>query len=254
MYKRQATINDSPPGAVFAQTILGVSLNDADVRDEIDDQTAPVVLPLASGFLGEFVAYGGCLGINRFDSIAPLAGAVRGHGFEIPGTGQVYPNLAASVIYDRVDGLGDRKIDVTFPFGLVFVRDRLDHPSGDPLSARSILLEEVLSAVGSYYPPYQVTSAPDLRRAELAVFPSPFNPRTTVSLVVPRSGAVRVEVFDLRGRRVRTLFAGEVAAAGEMSWVWEGRDDAGASVASGVYVVRAAGSDFDEKTKVALVR
>jgi len=69
-------------------------------------------------------------------------------------------------------------------------------------------------------------------------FPNPFNPTTTIRYVVPEPGAtVRLDVYDLAGRHVRTLASG-ATAPGEHVAVWDGRDDAGRVVGSGVYFCR----------------
>ncbi|MBA4377294.1 MAG: hypothetical protein C0395_01320 [Gemmatimonas sp.] len=71
----------------------------------------------------------------------------------------------------------------------------------------------------------------------LAAYPNPFNPRTTVRWEAAAAGLRALEVFDARGRRVRTLAGGGGdAARGEA--VWDGRDDAGRPGAAGVYLVR----------------
>ena len=64
--------------------------------------------------------------------------------------------------------------------------------------------------------------------------PNPFNPRTTLRFELP-TGVHRAELslFDVRGRRVRTLLDGEAPERGEV--VWDGRDDGGSEVASGSY-------------------
>jgi hypothetical protein len=65
--------------------------------------------------------------------------------------------------------------------------------------------------------------------------PNPFNPSTQIGFVLPRPSAVRLDIFDLAGRQVRRLFAGSLEA-GRWLLPWDGRDDAGGRVASGVYV------------------
>jgi hypothetical protein len=68
--------------------------------------------------------------------------------------------------------------------------------------------------------------------------PNPFNPRTRIAYEVPVGGArVLLEVFDLRGRRVRTLVDGH-QEAGRRSSDWDGRDASGRAVASGTYLYR----------------
>ena len=65
--------------------------------------------------------------------------------------------------------------------------------------------------------------------------PNPFNPSTTIQFTVGRSGPTRLFIVDVRGRRVREL-RNELLDAGVYSAKWDGRDDRGASVASGMYV------------------
>ena len=65
--------------------------------------------------------------------------------------------------------------------------------------------------------------------------PNPFNPSTRISFVVRERGPVRVVVYDLRGARVRELLSASVTA-GRHQLSWDGRDDLGREMASGVYV------------------
>ncbi len=67
--------------------------------------------------------------------------------------------------------------------------------------------------------------------------PNPFNPQTTISYRVAGAGDTELAIYDIGGRLVRTLWRGAVPA-GEHEVVWDGRDDAGALAASGVYVYR----------------
>ena len=68
--------------------------------------------------------------------------------------------------------------------------------------------------------------------------PNPFNPRTTIRFAVPeRSGAVSLDVYDAAGHRVRRLVQGRMAP-GTHALTWDGRDDAGRQVASGIYTYR----------------
>lgn len=71
----------------------------------------------------------------------------------------------------------------------------------------------------------------------LGASPNPFNPTTRLAFTVVESGSVNLVVYDLAGRLVRTLVAGELPA-GPQELVWDGRDDAGMRVASGAYVAR----------------
>ena len=75
-------------------------------------------------------------------------------------------------------------------------------------------------------------------------FPNPFNPGTTIRFELKEGSAVSVEVFDLTGQRVRTLADLGPLVAGHYEVAWDGRDERGEAVASGVYLyaLSAAGS------------
>ena len=242
---------DSAEGATYVQTTMGVTLNDADVRDEIDNQTAPKVTGLLPDFDTDFVAFGGCLGINQFDSISPQANAVAGHAFLSPGGAQ-YADPVASVVYDRQDGAGDRKVDITFPYGLIFVYSDVNS-AGTGLSARTELMSDIFTYLGVPASGGNVTSAPQARKADLSIVPNPFNPKTTVKFALPARGEASVKVYNLRGELVRTLHSG-VLDAGEHPFVWNGTDNDGRQVSSGVYLVNAVTQGFNATKKAVLVK
>lgn len=84
-------------------------------------------------------------------------------------------------------------------------------------------------------------------------FGNPFRNRSWFELGVPRATFVGVRVYDVAGRRVRTL-AEDVHAAGWHRVAWDGRDERGAHSAPGVYFVRMSAGSFAETRKVVLLR
>lgn len=80
-------------------------------------------------------------------------------------------------------------------------------------------------------------------------FPNPFYAATDIRFDLVRPGGVYAAVYDVRGRRVRQLLAGENLAAGPHGIAWDGRDDSGAEVPPGVYLclVRAEGGQGARK-------
>jgi hypothetical protein len=66
-------------------------------------------------------------------------------------------------------------------------------------------------------------------------YPNPFNPSTWISFTVPRLSDVRLEIYDLLGRKVRTFIKVRFSA-GSHEIEWDGLDDNGKSVGSGIYV------------------
>ena len=84
--------------------------------------------------------------------------------------------------------------------------------------------------------------------------PNPFSGGTTVRYDIPRDGlTAKIEIFDVSGRRVRVLVDGP-QSAGAKSVAWDGRDERGLNVASGVYYCRMAAADYDRSIKLLLVR
>ena len=84
-------------------------------------------------------------------------------------------------------------------------------------------------------------------------YPNPFNPRTTVAFDLARPGTVRLRVYSVDGRLVRTLLA-ESMPAGRHSVVWNGDDDSGRSVATGVYLLRMETPDMAQTRKMLLMQ
>jgi hypothetical protein len=81
--------------------------------------------------------------------------------------------------------------------------------------------------------------------------PNPMRSSSVFTVDVPRDGSARVEVFDVAGRRVRTIVAGDLPA-GSHELVFDGRDDAGRELPPGLYRVHA--RTASESSSRALVR
>lgn len=83
--------------------------------------------------------------------------------------------------------------------------------------------------------------------------PNPFNPTTKIRYDVPQSGGgVTLNIYDVSGRRVRTLVDGP-STAGAQTAIWDGRDDAGRRVASGVYFFRLQAPGYQATRKGVLI-
>jgi hypothetical protein len=68
-------------------------------------------------------------------------------------------------------------------------------------------------------------------------FPNPFNPLTTIEYSVAKSGPVRIVIFDVDGRRIKTL-VNENISPGRHRTIWDGRNERGVTVSSGIYFYR----------------
>jgi hypothetical protein len=71
-----------------------------------------------------------------------------------------------------------------------------------------------------------------------AARPNPFQTRTALAYDLPQQGRVSLRIYDISGRLVRSLIAGEVQAAGHHAAEWDGRDDAGTATVAGLYFGR----------------
>jgi hypothetical protein len=125
------------------------------------------------------------------------------------------------------------RVDQAREFAIaVFRRDPVSTTAPTPLAPATYLLElDESTAVDDD----AVASSARIRTGPPR--PNPFNPRTTIWFELPRRNHTRVTVYDLNGRRIRRL-VDEPLAAGRHEVTWQGLDDQGRIVASGVYVYR----------------
>ena len=84
-------------------------------------------------------------------------------------------------------------------------------------------------------------------------YPNPFNPSTAIEFFLPNSALVELAVYDLTGRRIRTLLNAP-HQVGSYAIKWDGRDDQGNDAASGVYLARLHSGEFVGVRKMLLVK
>jgi len=109
------------------------------------------------------------------------------------------------------------------------------------------LLSEVNGVEGSQQiitgSPAQDLQTPALQTALLPNIPNPFNPATTLSFTLAEpTQLTELNIYNLKGQQLRTLLHSALPA-GKHSVVWDGRDDSGKPVSSGVYFVRLTAND-----------
>jgi len=85
------------------------------------------------------------------------------------------------------------------------------------------------------------------------IYPNPFNPRSTIEFTLGQAGPVRVDIFNLKGQKVKSLANGNYPI-GINSLSWDGTDDAGRGVASGIYYVRMNAENRNYSRRVVLVK
>ncbi|MGD0036761.1 MAG: FlgD immunoglobulin-like domain containing protein, partial [Bacteroidota bacterium] len=85
-------------------------------------------------------------------------------------------------------------------------------------------------------------------------YPNPFNPTTSIKFGLPVQAPVTMEIYNILGVKVRTLLRGEVISAGTHQMEWNGKDDAGVSVTSGVYLYRIDAGTFQVTKKMMMLK
>jgi hypothetical protein len=84
-------------------------------------------------------------------------------------------------------------------------------------------------------------------------YPNPFNPSTTLAYSLKEAGHVTVSIFNVLGQNVKTL-VNEYQDAGFYTKIWDGHDDSGSEVASGIYFYRIKAGDFSDIKKMVLMK
>jgi hypothetical protein len=86
-----------------------------------------------------------------------------------------------------------------------------------------------------------------------ANYPNPFNPETKIDYFLPRASHVKLEVFNILGQRIKTI-VDEDQTVGEKEVVWDGTNENGKPLSSGVYFYRLQTKDFVQARKMVLMK
>ncbi len=105
------------------------------------------------------------------------------------------------------------------------------------VSVRGLLTPALISLTNLPGPLAVLTSQLPTEFAMGVNFPNPFNPITMIPIVIPHRAEVAVKVYDMVGHEVRTVFAGTLEA-GHHFITWDGKNNSGNIVASGIYTAR----------------
>ena len=114
----------------------------------------------------------------------------------------------------------------------------------------------------NWYAPYITTGIGDLDEEFFSQpsayqlfqnYPNPFNPSTTIEFALSKAANVRLEIFNIVGQKVRTLVSERVAPGGYQV-VWDGLDDNGRQVTTGVYLYRFTADNFVQTRKMLFVK
>ena len=84
-------------------------------------------------------------------------------------------------------------------------------------------------------------------------YPNPFNPSTVISYSLPRQSDVTISIINLLGQNVRTII-NENQVAGKHELIWDGTDQSGRAVASGIYFYQISSGGFTESKKMIMLK
>jgi hypothetical protein len=101
--------------------------------------------------------------------------------------------------------------------------------------------------------PTAIENTPKYKDRLMAAQPNPFNPATTVPFELEGRGRVYIQIFDVNGRLTRTLL-NEVRSPGKQQVTWDGRNDSGETVSSGVYFIKMRTGRFSAVEKAVFVK
>ena len=245
-------INAGASGTSFLETVMGLNVTTNDIRSFINNQTTPLVLAVAGNpvfqTVNSWIAYGGCFGINTFDGVTARAGATRlaefGDANNNPGA---YSFSAATLnVYNTTNRI------VSMPYDLMFVYTDPSSNPGAPLSARAQVVKDVLSYFGVDGAPENVTPVLPSKQFAVSNYPNPFNPSTKISYTIKAPGYLTLKIFNVRGELVKTLIDGNVEASDFV--MWDGTNNQGSNVSSGVYFYEARMGNDVQVNKMALVK
>jgi murein DD-endopeptidase MepM/ murein hydrolase activator NlpD len=110
----------------------------------------------------------------------------------------------------------------------------------------------VTDAAGAYRVAGALLARPETHGL-LPSFPNPFNPATVIPYRLDDAGPVRLAIYDILGQRVRTLVDGSLQSPGVYQVRWDGHDDHGIAVGTGVYVVHLQGPGLRDSRKITLL-
>jgi subtilisin family serine protease len=125
----------------------------------------------------------------------------------------------------------------------------MDILSNDPV--QPVKTVPLIFTVGGISAVDQVAAPPRVTLA--GAVPNPFNPVTHISYTLPTAGFVSLRIFDVSGRLINNLVA-EPRSAGQHRERWDGRDQSGREVASGVYMSRLSVGEVTEIKSMLLLR
>jgi hypothetical protein len=202
---------------------------------------SPPLMPFPESFFAD----GGCPSLNDFDLLSQSGSSTVSHVYDNQ------PNWVAALTQTTATSPGDTARFFLAGFAFESIRDDDVVPPPDYAYHlwRTLLFFQNLITT-----PIGIDPLVFSNRLENA-YPNPFNPTTTIRYSIASAGHVSLKIYNAAGQLVRTLVDEEQAPRAEgFSIPWDGANDSGQSVASGVYFYKLTAKGFNETKKMVLLK
>ncbi len=247
----------STPALTLMSTWCGVDFVATSYFDETGGRTGGgTVTPLVTGeadagiFIhagvpDKFYAYGGCFVINQFDVLDKTANGKYAASYPV----KLAVNRYAAIASSQLNPGGYAVNTMWFGFSYQYVRDDVNAAPIDRFELAKDVFDWMQNTVN-----VNITPAETPKSTKLAQnFPNPFNPSTTIKFDLKDKGFVTLKVYNVAGQLVRTLVNG-VKDANTYTVTWDGKNDRGGAVASGIYFYKMDTKDFSQTKKMVMLR
>jgi hypothetical protein len=195
-----------------------------------------------------FVGYGGCALINDFDVLLPTGVSQEDFPYPNAGTG----NGSVVISSQQANSAAATATVVLSGISYTYIRDAaVQFPP-----ARTEHLRRILIYMGQTVPAASgITPGADQFANRLYdAYPNPFNPTTTIKYTIKERAHVSLKVYNVAGQLVRTL-VDEVQAPDKIQpLTWDGQNNAGQTVSSGVYFYKLSTKNFSQTKKMVLLK
>jgi hypothetical protein len=154
-------------------------------------------------------------------------------------------SLFATDQYGDITTVESYYLDIDYQYGIVYYRVSVFDYAGNEGDYSNVLSTSILGSEAENLIPNEFA----LRQN----YPNPFNPVTTIQYDLPENSQVQIAIYDMLGRKVRTLAHG-FEDAGFKAVQWQGRNDFGQPVGAGVYICQIRAGDFVQTSKMILLK
>ncbi|MFA4948969.1 MAG: T9SS type A sorting domain-containing protein [Candidatus Krumholzibacteriia bacterium] len=249
----------STPALTLMSTWCGVDFAATSYFDETGGRTGGgIVTPLITGEADagifvhtgvpdKFYAFGGCPIINKFDVLDKTAYGKYALSYPVYNATNRYAAIASS----QLNPAGFSVNTLWFGFSYMALRD---DQSGAPIDRFEIARDAFSWMQALTNPNVTSTDAPPKFTKLTQNFPNPFNPSTTIKFDLKEKGFVSLKVYNVAGQLVRTLKSEAMDAKKDHIVTWDGTNDRGGAVASGIYFYKMNTKDFSQTRKMVLLR